>query len=33
MHVLRIVHRDIKPNNIMFSKTFNKIVFIDLGES
>lgn len=33
MHMLQIVHRDIKPGNIMFSPTFNKNVFIDFGGS
>lgn len=28
-----VVHFDIKPDNIMFSPTFNKMVFIDLGLS
>ncbi len=31
MHALRIVHRDIKPDNIMWSNTFNGPVFIDFG--
>ncbi len=29
--MLRIIHRDIKPTNIMFSKSLNKCVFIDFG--
>jgi serine/threonine protein kinase len=33
MHLLKIVHTDIKPDNIMFSKAFNKLVFIDFGLS
>jgi serine/threonine protein kinase len=31
MHTLGIVHRDIKPDNIMYSRTFKKHVFIDFG--
>jgi serine/threonine protein kinase len=31
MHALRIVHQDIKPDNFMFSPSFNKLVFIDFG--
>lgn len=31
MHMLQVVHRDIKPTNILFSPTFNKNVFIDFG--
>ncbi len=31
MHRLKIVHRDIKPQNIMYSSTFKKDVFIDFG--
>ena len=31
MHMLNIVHSDIKPANIMFSPTFNKNVLIDFG--
>ena len=31
MHMLRVVHRDVKPTNIMFSKAFGKTVFIDFG--
>lgn len=31
MHVLKIVHCDIKPTNIMFSKCYNKNVFLDFG--
>ena len=31
MHMLHIVHRDIKPMNIMFSKSLKKFVFIDFG--
>jgi tRNA A-37 threonylcarbamoyl transferase component Bud32 len=33
MHLLQIVHLDIKKSNLMFSKTFTKIVFIDFGLS
>ena len=31
MHMLNIIHRDIKPTNIMFSRSLNKWVFIDFG--
>ncbi len=31
MHMLQIVHRDIKPQNIMYSPAYNKNVFIDFG--
>lgn len=31
MHMLKIVHRDVKPSNIMYSPTFKKHVFIDFG--
>jgi len=33
MHRFNIVHFDIKPENIMFSPTFKKAVFIDFGLS
>jgi serine/threonine protein kinase len=33
MHLLKIIHFDIKPSNIMFSKSYNKAVFIDFGIS
>lgn len=31
MHMLQIIHGDIKPSNIMYSPTFKKHVFIDFG--
>jgi len=31
MHSLGIVHGDIKPENIMFSKDYNKNIFVDFG--
>lgn len=31
MHSLKIVHRDIKPDNAMYSQTYKKTVFIDFG--
>ncbi len=33
MHILKIIHRDIKPNNIMWSNEFQKPVFIDFGQT
>jgi serine/threonine protein kinase len=31
LHSLKIIHFDIKPENICLSKEYNKYVFIDLG--
>jgi serine/threonine protein kinase len=31
MHQLKIVHRDIKSDNIMYSPTYKKNVLIDFG--
>lgn len=31
MHCLKIVHKDIKPDNIMWSNDFNQPVLIDFG--
>lgn len=31
MHILNVVHKDIKPTNIMYSPTFRKDVLIDFG--
>ncbi len=31
MHLLQIVHCDIKPENIMYSQTFGKNVLLDYG--
>ena len=33
MHLFKIIHFDIKPANIQFSKIKNKFVFIDFGLS
>jgi serine/threonine protein kinase len=33
LHWLHIVHRDIKPDNVMLSPSFRKPVFIDFGLS
>lgn len=33
MHIYKIIHFDIKPDNILFSPYFQKAVFIDFGFS
>lgn len=33
MHILHIAHLDIKPENVIFSPTYGKPVFIDFGLS
>lgn len=33
MHLIKAVHSDIKPNNCMYSTSFEKNVFIDFGVS
>jgi len=33
LHHFKIIHHDIKPENICFSHTFHKYVFIDFGLS
>jgi serine/threonine protein kinase len=33
MHQLNITHNDIKPDNIVYSPIFKKLVFIDFGMS
>jgi serine/threonine protein kinase len=33
MHLLQIIHKDIKPANILYSLTYNKVVLIDYGIS
>jgi serine/threonine protein kinase len=33
MHQIGIIHQDIKPENIMFSPTFDRPIFIDFGLS
>ncbi len=31
MHKLHLVHKDIKPENILFSETRNKYIYVDFG--
>ena len=33
LHAFKIIHCDIKPDNIMFSPSYKKNVFIDFGLS
>ena len=33
MHSLQIIHGDIKPENVMFSPSLQKYVFVDFGLS
>jgi serine/threonine protein kinase len=33
LHRFKIMHMDINPDNMMFSQTFGKTVFIDFGLS
>ncbi len=33
LHRFKIMHQDIKPDNLMYSNTLKKIVFIDFGFS
>ena len=33
MHRIQLVHLDIKPDNVMLSPTFQRLVFIDYGLS
>ena len=33
MHEFKIIHFDIKPENIVFSRYYDKLVFIDFGFS
>lgn len=33
MHQLGLIHKDIKPENIMYSPTLKKCIFIDFGIS
>ena len=33
MHSLHIIHGDIKPDNVMFSPSLKKFVFVDFGVS
>jgi len=31
IHLFKLMHLDIKPDNICFSSTFNRYIFIDFG--
>jgi serine/threonine protein kinase len=31
MHLIKVVHSDIKPANVMFSECYKKNVFLDFG--
>jgi serine/threonine protein kinase len=33
LHMLQIIHKDIKPANILYSDNYNKIVLCDYGIS
>lgn len=33
MHSFKITHNDLKPDNIIYSPSLNKLVFIDFGLS
>ncbi len=33
LHKLKIIHKDIKPENVLFSPSYNKFVFTDFGIS
>lgn len=33
MHQINLVHLDIKPDNIAFSRHFNRWIFLDFGFS
>ncbi len=33
MHILQIIHKDIKPENIIYSETYKKVVLCDFGIS
>jgi serine/threonine protein kinase len=33
MHLLQIIHKDIKPSNILYSQYYNKLVLCDFGIS
>jgi len=33
LHQLKLIHQDIKPENIMYSPSFKRLIFIDYGLS
>ncbi len=33
LHKLNIIHKDIKPSNMMFSPSYNKFILTDFGIS
>jgi serine/threonine protein kinase len=33
MHILQIIHKDIKPANVIYSQFYSKVVICDFGIS
>jgi serine/threonine protein kinase len=33
LHKIKIIHKDIKPQNILYSNYYNRTIFIDFGIS